>query len=118
MGGLQLWYRILCSQKSQQHWEKGKGEGGGRSGCDQFLSEYSLCSFVLYCVHRLDCINIDQLFFACVGESELPGWLVENEQFNALIAEAEKLVSFLDLALTCVVNYKIVTKLLPSVFLK
>ncbi|KAK7474264.1 hypothetical protein BaRGS_00034507 [Batillaria attramentaria] len=27
------------------------------------------------------------------GEAELPGWLVENEQFNALIAEAEKLVS-------------------------
>lgn len=27
------------------------------------------------------------------GEAELPSWLVENEQFNALIAEADKLVS-------------------------
>ena len=44
--------------------------------------------------HGLDCISIDLLFSACVGESELPGWLVENEQFNALIAEAEKLVGF------------------------
>jgi hypothetical protein len=32
-------------------------------------------------------------FSSLTGESELPPWLVENEQFNSLMAEAEKLVS-------------------------
>ena len=31
-------------------------------------------------------------YYLSTGQTELPSWLVENDQFNSLLAEAEKLV--------------------------